>query len=162
MTNNILSIKKYIPNTDPIFPIAKEKFVELAHRLEKGKLISRYEIQAEEGLKITFYSNLDNKQVSFEISDSGEVFFRIFDKIYLHCASAYEMVDKINILDSLSEEAELWLKDRDYYEEFYEQNRKVVYRRIIFPNGASESASLVPFGWLRRFFGARKRIVRPE
>ncbi|MEK7517064.1 MAG: hypothetical protein AAB583_00810 [Patescibacteria group bacterium] len=160
--NNIISIKRYTPNADPIFPVAKKKFIELATKLKKKNLIKKYDLQDVDGLKLILYRQLDNKQVTLEITDSGEVFWQIFDRAYeCYFTSAYEMKDKLEALDNLLYFAPLWVEKNDYYEEFYEQNGKVIFRRIVFPNGGSESASVVHFGWLRRFFGCKKRIVRP-
>ena len=153
------------PNTDPIVSIeaiAKKKFLGLATELMEKELISKYEIRDVEWLEIILYRQLDHKQISLGMLYSTEVFYHRFD-VYTFVSCAYDMEDKVEVLDDLIDCAQVWLDKTDYYEEFYEKGDRVIYKRLIDSRyGVTRSASMVRGGWFRRFFGCKKRIVRPQ
>lgn len=150
-----------IDNSQTIFEIAKSKFEELAKKLEKKGLINKRILDEEDGISLQLFRKPDNKYVFIKIHKDGEVFHSVFDDAYIRVTSAEDMDGKLMALNDLLTIAQSKMENRNYYEEIYEQNGKIIYRRLVYPDGII-SASTVFLGRLRRFLGAKKRIVRPE
>lgn len=162
MKNVIVSVKKYTPNSDPIFFIAKKKFEEMSEDLKNKKQINEYSTQEDKkGMILTISRAFDNKPFSIRISPSGEIFTRVLDDSYVSTFCAYESDDKIKTLDELLNEARIWVTETDYYELVYEVNGKVIFKKIVYSDGSSESVSKVFFGKVRKFFGAKRKVIHP-
>lgn len=158
--NPITSLKHMTQdNSDPIFSIAKSEFTKLALALTEQKAINQYLLNEESGIELKLYRKIDNKEVIVRIDPGGEIFHRLFDGIYSTIAAAYELEYKREELNNLIEDAKSLITEIDYREELYEKNGKIIFRKIIYPNGASESASTAFAGRLRRFFGTTKKVT---
>jgi hypothetical protein len=68
------------------------------------------------------------------------------------------MEDKQQKLEDLMSDIRTFAENAHYTEEVYKKQNKVIFRRITFPNGATETASMAFAGKLRRYFGCTKTV----
>lgn len=145
---------------DKVFSFAESELLVAANRLLQKKCITKYQLDHDQ-FRFILWRKGDNKQLSLDISPTGEVFTRIFDEGYSHTTVAYTDQEKIEAIEDFKEDMNIFLDTKSYQEEVYTQNKKVVFRKIIFNNGATETYSSVPFGTLRKLFSSKREIRHP-
>lgn len=148
-------------NSDQIFDVAKKRFKDIGEELVNKKLAVDYKIDETDGLKFTVSRFPDGKKLVVHINLGGEVFSNTFDGAYSDFRTAYDFKYKVEVLNDLLATIRFYIKTRDYHEELYEKSGRTIFRKIVYANGSSESTSTVFAGRIRRYFGAKKRVVYP-
>jgi hypothetical protein len=143
---------------DPIIRIAKRKFRELALSLQNNNRIDEYSI-VENDKQLSLKLNNSKRNLSLNISLSGEIFWSCLNKTYVDRSFAYISEDKMRSLGDMIKDASDIFDAAVLHEEIYEKSGHIVFRRLIFANGATRSASTAFAGRLRRHFGYKKRII---
>jgi hypothetical protein len=146
--------------------IVKARFSKIAQSFKKRMLISGYSVTLPKGedtiISLLLQRYPDGKEVELRVSSRGECFDANYNRVFQRGTScAYDMPHKLLELDKLLSFAELYIQDRDYYEEIYKKNDRIIFRKIIYSNGTSASKPTVFAGRLRRYFGCTKQIVYP-
>jgi hypothetical protein len=148
--------------SDPIFDVARQEFGKLATRLKEGRIVKGSEILEKEGLELSLLGAIGKSRFDIYLYPGGEVFSRRINGSYETFQTAYDVESKTKLLRELLKEAETFIKSNDYYEEVYERKGRIVYRKIVFADGSSESQSVVRGGRLMKGFGSTKRLIKPH
>jgi hypothetical protein len=146
--------------SDPIFEIARKRLRELGESLTNAGLISEFKIAENEGLEFSFLGVDGPLKFAIYLYPGGEVFSRKINGSYETFQTAYDPEDKIGLLEELVKESESLLSADDIHEEVYEKNGNIIFRKLIYADGSSESKSTVFAGRLKRFLGSKKKVIK--
>lgn len=152
--------------TDTFLSTAKRKLEEVGEGLLKRKIIANYILKVDDDIFIVFEAlrRSDNVPIRFDIYRDKEV-VRTFDNSYRLSLFPDEYFDEDEQLEAfydLVDDIRFFMESKDYYEEIYEKNGKIIFKKLIRSSGYAEGKSIVFAGRIRRYFGSSKRIVRPD
>lgn len=155
-------MKKTNKENELLFATARQRFIELGEKYLKLEVVSRYVIDEHDGIGLVLYRKSDNKELFIDINYYGEVFYLTWDRVYTYVTASYETEDKMENLDALLRMTRVFIIDKDYYEEIYEKNGKIIPGKIIWSGDWEIPAKNSLLTWIKHFFGYKKKKIKPE
>jgi len=155
--------KIHVGNTFPT--IAKDRLKAVGEDLLKRNAITHYSLKTDDGVVFEALRKKDNVPITIDIHPGEEIIIRTFDHTYsdtLVTSGYLDEEEQLEGLDDAIDDIRFFMEEKDYYEEIYERNGQIIFKRLIRSSGYKESKSVVFAGRIKRFFGSSKKIVRPR